>query len=77
MTLKRLYRDFKANLIKNLVFILLIVISVTAIVAFNRSMDSVIDSANRFYDSHHVEDGKFKILGKLTKKTKIIDGKTV
>lgn len=28
-------------------------------------------SANRFYDSHHVEDGQFKILGKLTKKQKL------
>lgn len=71
MNLKRMWREFKTHLLKNISFILLITLSVTIIVGFNRGMDSYIAGANQFYKDYHVEDGAFSIYGSLTKKQEL------
>ena len=66
MNFKRLLRDFKANLLKNLCFILLITLSVAVIVGFNRSMDSYLYSVYQLWETHHLEDGFFTTSQPLT-----------
>lgn len=67
MNFKRLYRDFKANLTKNITFILLVALSVMVIVGFNRSMDSYIDGVYKFWSECNVEDGHFSLSTPLSK----------
>lgn len=71
MNVKRVLREFKGNLLKNISFMVLIMLSVMVIVGFNRGMDSYIASVDRFYESHLVEDGQFTILGELSKKQRL------
>ena len=66
MNFKRLLRDFKSNLIKNLTFILLVTLSVTIIVGFNRSMDSYLQSVYRFREECNMEDGQFSLYTPLS-----------
>lgn len=66
MNFKRLLRDFKANLLKNLCFLLLITLSVTVIVGFNRSMDSYLNSVYQLWETHDLEDGFFTTSEPLT-----------
>ncbi len=66
MNFKRLLRDFKANFIKNLTFILLITLSITVIVGFNRSMDSYLREIYRFREECNMEDGQFSVMTPLT-----------
>ena len=61
MNYRRLFRDFKSNIVKNLCFCLLIVLSVTIIVGFNRSMDSYLTSVYAFWSNAHLEDGYFTV----------------
>lgn len=68
MELKRLYRDFKENLIKNLSFILLIALSSMVIVGFNCSMDSYINGTKEFYKTYEIESGCFTIEEELSQK---------
>jgi len=66
MTFKRLLRDFKANLIKNLTFILLVTLSVSIIVGFNRAMDSYLQSVYKFRAECNMEDGQFALYEPLS-----------
>ncbi len=71
MNFKRVLRELKENLLKNISFALLMMLSVMVIVGFNRGMDSYIASVDRFYETHHVEDGEFMVLGSLTTKQRL------
>ena len=71
MNLKRIWRDFRTHLLKNISFMLLIMLSVMIIVGFNRAMDGYINTANAFYKTAHAEDGQFNIYGSLTKKQEL------
>lgn len=68
MNFTRVLRELKGNLLKNISFVLLMMLSVMVIVGFNRGMDSYIHSVDRFYESNLAEDGQFTILGSLTSK---------
>lgn len=61
-------RDFKANMLKNISFILLIALSVLVIIGFNRSMDSYINTIDTLFAQCNAEDGQFSIVGTLTKR---------
>ena len=61
-------RDFKANKIKNLSFILLIMLSCMVIIGFNRSSTSYIRAVDRFYIKHNAEDGQFTLASRLSSK---------
>lgn len=67
MNFKRLIRDFKANFIKNLTFILLITLSVLVIVGFNRSMDSYLQCVYQFRETANMEDGHFAVYKPFSK----------
>ncbi len=71
MNFKRVWREFKDNLLKNISFILLIALSVMIIVGFNRAMDGYIATAHTLYQEYNVEDGHFSIYGMLTNKQKL------
>ena len=68
MNFKRMLRDFKANYIKNISFILLIILSTMIIIGFNRSSTSYVAAVDRFYHNAHAEDGQFTIAGKFSAK---------
>lgn len=59
MNLKRMFRDFKSNLTKHISFVLLIALSVSIIVGFNRSMDSYLDGIYAVRENCNMEDGCF------------------
>ncbi|KNF08962.1 ABC-type transport system, involved in lipoprotein release, permease component [Gottschalkia purinilytica] len=59
---KKVIRDLKENFIKNLIFTLLIILSISLLIGFNRSMNGSIDSINKFYKQYNVEDGQFIVL---------------
>lgn len=76
MNYRRLFRDFRANIVKNLCFCLLIILSVAIIVGFNRSMDSYLASVYAFWSDAHLEDGYFTASEPLLKaKLKKIENK--
>ncbi|PHV70547.1 hypothetical protein CS063_09595 [Sporanaerobium hydrogeniformans] len=68
MNLKRLLRDLSHNKVKNISFILLIILSITVIIGFNRSMGSYIKAVNHFYDTHLAEDAQFTLQGEISKR---------
>lgn len=63
---RRIKRDIKSNLLKNIGFVLLIIVSVMIIIGFNRSMDGYIITVNKLYQDYQVEDGQFKVEGELS-----------
>lgn len=71
MQFKRMYRDFRKNLLTHISFMLLIALSVMIIVGFNRAMNSYIAGATQLHKDAHVEDGQFRIYGTLTKKQEL------
>ena len=76
MNLKRMLRDFKANYIKNISFILLIILSAMVIIGFNRSSISYVAAVDRFYLNAHAEDGQFTIAGNFsTKQIRTLEGR--
>ncbi len=68
MNFKRLLRDFNQSKLKNISFILLIALSITIIISFNRSMDSYIQAVNHFYATQLAEDAQFTLQGQLSKR---------
>ena len=68
LNFKRMLRDFKANKIKNLSFILLIILSSMVIIGFNRSSTSYILAVDKFYTDYHAEDGEFTLESPLSAK---------
>lgn len=66
MTLNRkIGKDFKDNLLKNISLLLLIIISISIIVGFNRSMDGYIYTVDKLYSEENIEEGFFSIYGEL------------
>ena len=68
MYIKRTLRDFEKNKIKYISFFLLIVLSVTVIIGFNRSMDSYVKTVEKFFETNNAEDGQFSVYGELSKR---------
>lgn len=68
MNFKRVLRDFKKMPLKNINFILLIILSVSIIIGFSRSSFSFLETVNALYTTCYVEDGQFTLLTPLTKK---------
>lgn len=66
--IKRTLRDFEKNKIKYISFFLLIVLSVTVIIGFNRSMDSYVKTVEKFFETNNAEDGQFSVYGELSKR---------
>lgn len=66
--IKRTLRDFEKNKIKYISFFLLIVLSVTVIIGFNRSMDSYVKTVEKFFETNNAEDGQFSLYGELSKR---------
>ena len=61
-------RDFNANKIKNLSFILLLILSSMVIIGFNRSSTSYVLAVDKFYMNYHAEDGEFTLGSPLSSK---------
>lgn len=65
---KRVYRQMVNDKYKNLLFIILIAISIAIFISFTVGTNSVLFSLDKFNQSHNVEDGQFILNGEFKPK---------